>query len=209
MEWPCWEPGSLNRKSNKQTTRWISGEVCFPSRSSSAGSTSAVTLRWQWQPRAQWACDPDAAVPESRNVIFTPGSNWCAFLQMPNAWCWSGRAAHEFRGVPTPATCLFLFIYLASLFRNWLNFCKHTGKINGLYPEESCWEQLRKLLFRKTAEQTHNTKSYARCCALLHLLARSSVDGECRALLLQPPLGTEFMQWQKLRVCFSCVFSKH
>lgn len=58
MEWPCWEPGSLNRKSNKQTTRWISGEVCFPSRSSSAlwpsgDSELAVTAQgsvglWSW-----------------------------------------------------------------------------------------------------------------------------------------------------------------
>lgn len=30
-EWPCWEPGSLNRKSNNQTRRWISGKVCLPS----------------------------------------------------------------------------------------------------------------------------------------------------------------------------------
>lgn len=90
------------------------------------------------------------------------------------------------------------------MFRNCLNSCLHNGKIRVLYPKDYCQEQLRKFVFRKTAEQTHDVKSYAGCCGLLHLCARSSVavwieNGE---VFFRAPMGAEFMQWLKWPVCF-------
>lgn len=103
-------------------------------------------------------------------------------------------------------------VYLTWLFRNSLNFCKRSGKINDSCPPDFCQEQLRKLVFKKTAEQTHDVESYARCCGLLPFCARSSVAADAengRLFSSSPALGTEIVRRQKLHVCFRCVFSKY